>query len=108
MSKTVVNLFRTIRENLKGQKLFMPGLRRKSANWPICMTCGREPHAVNLEEVSKWRVGIRAKCTHKAYPEPSDPDFESVVYFDIPVGTDRDEHIRWALTAGRFFDPGQA
>lgn len=108
MAREVRDLFRTIRENVKASKgLFYPGNRKKHANWPVCLTCGREPHAVNLEDIGKYRVAIRAKCTHKGNPTVSDKEFEDVLYFDIPVGTDRDEHIRWALTSGRFFDPSK-
>jgi hypothetical protein len=102
----IANLFRSIREQVAADRIFLPG-KRKNANWPICLTCGREPYSVNLEDVSRWSVDIKVKCCHKAFSEikPSDKSFEDSVRVNIPVGTDRDEHIAWALKSMRFFDP---
>lgn len=95
-----------IREQVSADRgsSFMPG-KRKNQNWPICLTCGRQPHAVNLEDIGKYSVQIRVKCTHKAMPGPNDKDFEDSMTVSIPIGTERNEHIAMALKNGRFFDP---
>lgn len=102
----IQDLFRSIRETIAENRILVPGAR-KQVNWPICLTCGREPYAVNLEAVGKWCVEIRVKCCHKALGQiqKNDRVFEDSVRVDIPIGTERNEHIAWALKTGRFFDP---
>lgn len=102
-----VNLLKSIRETMRADRIIVPGRRRKNANWPICMTCGREPYAVNLEDVGKNSVEIKVKCCHKALSDiqPTDATFEDSARVDIPVGTERNEHISWALKSIRWFDP---
>jgi hypothetical protein len=88
----------------------VPGRKHgDKSNWPICLTCGREPESVNLEDVSKYAVEIRVRCCHKAPSSWKEGDklFEDSVRVNIPIGTERNEHIAWALKTGRFFDPAR-
>lgn len=104
MAKSTKDLIKMIRETVHFDRTFQPGARKNRA-WPICLTCGREPHAVNLEDVGKYNVDVRVKCTHKANPGPNDREFEDVMTVTIPFGAERTEHISMALKNGRFFDP---
>lgn len=105
----VKDLLKSMRESAQADRIIIPGqVRRKNRAWPVCMTCGREPFAVNLEDVGEKRIEVRVKCAHKHYWEiqqGKDPIFEDSVKFDVPIGTDRDKHIEWALRHGRYFDP---
>lgn len=60
---------------------------------------------MNLENIGKYSLDIRAKCTHMADPSEKDREFEDVLTVNIPFGAERDEHIATALKSGRFFDP---
>lgn len=105
MPKSKKDLIKQIRETVAEDRVLVPGRSRRNANWPICLTCGREPHCVQLEDISRFKVEIRVKCTHMVNPPPEAPDFEDSITVDIPIGTERDEHIGMALRSGRFFDP---
>jgi hypothetical protein len=89
--------------------IWTPGAR-VLPNWPICMTCSKQPHSVELVDEGSSRLEIRVKCTHKAFPEPSDPEFEDSVKVSIPSGLSqdaRDEQIGWALRNVKVFDPSR-
>lgn len=73
------------------------------ANWPICMTCGREVDAVDLKNINRTSVEIWARH-HGA------EDFYRVE-FPFPLDGDPldDDRNNWALQRamkdGSFFDP---
>jgi hypothetical protein len=105
----VKNLLRSMREAAQADRIIVPGhVRRKNRNWPICLMCGREPFSVQMEDIGARRVEVRVKCAHKPYWEIRqgvDRIYEDTIRVDIPEGTERTEHIAWALKHGRFFDP---
>ena len=102
------DLLKGIQESVARDRIIVPGVvKRHRASWPICLTCGREPFSVNLEDAGKNRVEVRVKCYHKNFHEASDSDriFEDYAIIDIPFGADREEHIGWALRSLSWFDP---
>jgi hypothetical protein len=108
MPRPIKDLLKSLRESAQADRIIVPGQpRRRNKAWPICITCGREPYAVNLESVSRTRVEIRVKCGHKPYWQmtPQDKVFEDSATIDIPFGADRTEHINLAMKHLRWFDP---
>lgn len=104
----IQDLFRSIRETVAANRILTPGYRKRST-WPVCLTCGREPYSVKVEDINSHSVEIRVKCGHKPVSQMTDTDrvFEDAVKVDIPIGTEREEHIKWALTSLRYFDPAR-
>lgn len=105
-----LQLLKELRKTAQADRILIPGRGgRKNRAWPVCITCGREPFSVNLEDVGKTKVEIRVKCAHKPYYliEKDDRIYEEAATVDIPIGTERNEHIDWALKHLRWFDPAQ-
>lgn len=109
--KKIKDLIASVREAAQADRIIVPGkVRRKNHTWPICLTCGREPYAVNIVDMGSQRVDVMAKCGHKPYwlMTPDDKSFEDVITVSIPFGansTERQEYISMAIKNGRFFDP---
>lgn len=94
---------------LERKGLWQPGAR-VTPNWPVCMTCGRHPHAVNLEDEGSGRLEIRVKCTHMSNPPPSAPEYEDSVRVNIPTGLSEaayEQQVGWALKNVKVFDPSR-
>lgn len=104
----VRDLLKSIRQTAAADRILIPGRGgRKNRAWPVCMTCGREPYSVQLEDVGKNSVEVRVKCGHKPYHLMADNDmvYEDSARIEIPFGTERVEHLNWALQHQRWFDP---
>lgn len=91
-------------ENRNG--IYVPRVEgdRKRASWPVCMTCHRDVDSVNVEDISKNIVTIRATCHGQ----------EAVVKMEFPYGIirrkDKDiwPHVMTAINNSVFFDPSIA
>lgn len=105
-SKSPQSLLKLVRQANKEQKLYIPG-RHTNTSWPVCLTCGREPHKVLMDDKNRTKIIIRAWCTHKGNPSLEDKEFEDWIVVDVPFGADRNEHIGMAFRNGRFFDPAE-
>lgn len=76
----------------------------KNAAWPVCMTCHRDVDSVNVEDIHKNVVVLRAEC-HGA---------EAVVKLEFPYGIIRRDdkeiwpHVQTAINNSTFFDPSIA
>jgi hypothetical protein len=76
----------------------------RKTNWPVCMTCNRDVDSVNVEDISKNVVTIRAKCHDK----------EAVIKMEFPfqITQRRDDdtwyHVMTAINNAVFFDPSVA
>ena len=76
----------------------------RRASWPVCMTCHRDVDSVNVEDISKDVVTIRARCHGE----------EAVIKMEFPyriLNRHDDEtmhHVRTALNNAVFFDPSMA
>ncbi len=88
----IISLAEQLRKAAKVNRelILMPG-ERTQRSWPLCLTCGREVDAVNLEDVSTKGCEIRAKCHGKedAYRvtwELSQHDSTKDVLDDLNVG----------------------
>jgi hypothetical protein len=73
----------------------------KKTNWPVCMTCHGDVDAVNVEDIGKDVVTIRARCHGE----------ESVIKMEFPftILNRKDEdtwhHVQTAINNAVFFDP---
>jgi hypothetical protein len=73
---------------------------QKSARWPVCAKCHRDVDRVNVEDVGKHRVTIRAWCH----------DDEAVMVLEFPFTiTQRDDELTWrhintAINSCTFFE----
>ncbi len=76
----------------------------RKTNWPVCMTCHRDVDSVNVEDINKSVVTIRAKCHNE----------ESVIKLEFPFAIlNREDketwhHVMTAINACLFFDPSIA
>jgi hypothetical protein len=76
----------------------------KRASWPVCLTCKRDVDSVNVEDIGKNRVTIRATCHGK----------EAVVVMEFPYQIlkrkDKDTwpHVMSAINNAVWFDPSIA
>ncbi len=76
----------------------------KKTNWPVCMTCHCDVDSVNVEDISKDIVTVRAKCHGE----------ECVIKMEFPfrITQRKDEetwhHVQTAINNATFFDPSVA
>lgn len=74
----------------------------KKASWPVCQTCHRDVDRVQVEDIGKHTVTIRAWCHDK----------EDAVKLTFPYSTlnDKDDwqHINHAFNTMTFFEPSIA
>lgn len=102
--KLIPQLRKRAFENRKG--IYVPRYEGdiKRASWPVCLTCKRDVESVNVEDVSKNIVTIRATCHGK----------EAVIRLEFPYQilkrTDSETwpHVMNAINSSTFFDPSIA
>lgn len=76
----------------------------RKTNWPVCMTCRRDVESVNVEDIGKDRVTIRATCHGK----------EAVVVMEFPYqilkrkDAETWHHVQSAINNAVWFDPSIA
>ena len=76
----------------------------RKTNWPVCMTCHKDVDAVNVEDIHKSVVVVRAECHGE----------EAVVKMEFPYGIIRRDdsetwtHVMTAVNNSTFFDPSIA
>lgn len=103
----VIKLTEAIRKaaHHERQLIMMPG-ERTYRTWPVCMLCGKEVDACNLENANYKSCEIRAKCH-------GEEDSLKVVW-DLPRNSNdgdilEDPHVGWAIKRAmhdfRPFDP---
>ncbi len=77
---------------------------RKRVQWPVCMTCRRDVDSVNVEDIHKNIVVIRATCHGK----------EAVIRMEFPYqilkrqDSETWQHVMTAINSATFFDPSIA
>ncbi len=76
----------------------------KKTHWPVCLTCRQDVESVNVEDIGKETVTIRATCHGE----------ESVIKMTFPYqilqrkDSETWEHVRTAINNSVFFDPSIA